>query len=52
MRSLSVPLKNPTGAMIGVLSISVNAQKMALEQLVTQCLPLLFESQVLLRDLL
>ncbi len=52
MRSLSVPLKNPTGAMIGVLSISVNAQKMALEQLVTQCLPLLFESQILLRELL
>ncbi|MES2936764.1 MAG: IclR family transcriptional regulator C-terminal domain-containing protein [Pseudomonadota bacterium] len=52
MRSLSVPACNRTGETVGVLSMSTDAQRTTVEGFKAQALPLLFEAQGLLRDLL
>lgn len=52
MRSISVPARDSRDETVGVISISVNAQKTSLEALVEQGLPLLYEAQVLLRGVL
>lgn len=52
MRTISVPARNVQGEVVGVISISASARLVPMTKLVEQNLPLLFETQGLLRDLL
>jgi IclR family transcriptional regulator, pca regulon regulatory protein len=51
MRTLSVPVVNAGDEVVGVVSMSVHAEKYSLDALISENLPRLFEAQALLRDL-
>jgi IclR family pca regulon transcriptional regulator len=52
MRSLSVPVRNSGGDVVGVISMSVRAEKLSVDRLVAEHLPRLIEAQSLLSGLL
>lgn len=51
MRTLSVPIANVGDEVVGVISLSVHAEKFSVDGLISHNLPRLFEAQALLRDL-
>lgn len=52
LRTVSVPLKNYRGETLAAINVSAQASRMSLEQLVSECLPVLLQAQSRLRSTL